>query len=180
MKTISAVLAFVLAAGIAGVAQKPEPADQGQERALVPLQIQIVLSRFKSEKKISSLPYILGVTANEPRGTTSLRLGVQVPIQSGAGYNYREVGTNIDCTAQSTGPDRYKLMLVVEDSSIHLEAKGTEPAGVTSAATAPAFRTFKSNSVVLLRDGQTAQYTSAVDPFSGEVMKIDVTLNVMK
>ena len=44
----------------------------------------------------------------------------------------------------------------------------------------PAFRSFKSNFTVLLRDGQTTQYTSAVDPVSGEVMKIDVTLNVIK
>jgi hypothetical protein len=33
---------------------------------------------------------------------------------------------------------------------------------------------------MVLRDGQTAQSTSATDPISGEVLKIDVTLNVVK
>jgi hypothetical protein len=32
----------------------------------------------------------------------------------------------------------------------------------------------------VLRDGQSGQFTSAVDPISGEVLKIDVTLNVIK
>ena len=44
----------------------------------------------------------------------------------------------------------------------------------------PAFRSFKSNFTVVLRDAQTTQYASAVDPVSGEVMKIDITLNVIK
>jgi len=41
-------------------------------------------------------------------------------------------------------------------------------------------RSFNSSFQVLLRDGQTNQYTSATDPVTGEVTKIDVTLNVLK
>ena len=44
----------------------------------------------------------------------------------------------------------------------------------------PSFRNFNSAFTALLRDGQTMQYTSATDPVSGEVMKIDVTAAVMK
>jgi hypothetical protein len=44
----------------------------------------------------------------------------------------------------------------------------------------PAFRTFTSSFSVLLRDGQTAQHTAATDPVSGEVLRIDVTVNVLK
>ena len=33
---------------------------------------------------------------------------------------------------------------------------------------------------MLLRDGQTMQYASATDSVTGEVVKIDVTLNVLK
>jgi hypothetical protein len=32
----------------------------------------------------------------------------------------------------------------------------------------------------MLRDGQSTQYTAATDPVSGEVLKIDVTLTVVK
>ena len=50
------------------------------------------------------------------------------------------------------------------------------PAG----STAPAFRTFTANFIIVLRDGQTAQYTSASDTASGEVLKVDATLTVLK
>lgn len=198
MKTVATVLACVFLVGTATLAQqKPQPSSSPQEKPsatsaapsegpkpLVPLKVQIVLSRFKGEKKIGSLPYMLGVTANEPGGKTSLRMGIHVPVQTGnMGYNYREVGSNIDCVAHSSAGDSFKLNIVVEDSSIHLDMpKQGEPANSSSktAAEVPAFRSFKSNFTILLRDGQTTQYTSAVDPISGEVMKIDVTLNVMK
>ena len=44
----------------------------------------------------------------------------------------------------------------------------------------PAFRNFTSNFSLLLKDGQTAQYASATDPVSGETLKVDVTINVLK
>jgi hypothetical protein len=44
----------------------------------------------------------------------------------------------------------------------------------------PVLRSFTSNFTILLRDGQTAQYTTATDQVSGEVLKIDATLNVLK
>ena len=44
----------------------------------------------------------------------------------------------------------------------------------------PAFRNFTSNFSILLKDGQSAQYASATDPVSGETLKVDVTLNVLK
>src|SRR5687768_13825080 len=134
MRTTCTVLACVFAAGIGAFAQqKPQPGPSQEkpssqsteqpaqtDRAPVPLKVQVVLSRFKGEKKIGSLPYVLGVTANHLPGT-SLRMGVQVPIQSVTGYTYREVGTNIDCIARSAGLDRFQLQMAVEDSSIHVE-----------------------------------------------------------
>jgi hypothetical protein len=42
------------------------------------------------------------------------------------------------------------------------------------------FRSFRASFVPLLRDGQTVQYTAATDPVSGEVVKIDVTVTVLK
>ena len=68
--------------------------------------MQLVLSRFKGEKKVSSLPYVLGVAAND-RAWTNLRMGIEVPIarkgesMPATGISYRSVGTNIDCQAES-------------------------------------------------------------------------------
>ena len=38
-------------------------------------------------------------------------------------------------------------------------------------------RNFRSQTNVILRDGQSVQYVAATDPVSGELLKIDVTLN---
>jgi hypothetical protein len=73
----------------------------------------------------------------------------------------------------------YRLQFTIEDSSVHLDPgqKSGSPAVINDY---PSFRSFRTNFSALLRDGQTTQHTSATDPVSGEVMKVDVTLNVMK
>jgi hypothetical protein len=150
----------------------------------------VVLSRYQGEKKVSSLPYILGVVVGGQK--TSLRMGVDVPVVSTVfsgtakdgvanvpttSYNYRPVGTNIDCQAESIPGDYFRLALTVTDSSIQLDSGDRSKALMPNV---PMFRSFNSSFQVLLRDGQTTQYTSATDPISGEVTKIDVTLNVLK
>ena len=77
----------------------------------------------------------------------------------------------------------YKITLTVNDSSIYFPDPARPSAGVPPPAndtTPPAIRSFTSNFSILLRDGQTGLYTSAVDQASGEVLKIDATLNVLK
>ena len=182
------------------VAAAVVPARAQQRPEAVPLKVTVVLSRYQGEKRVSSMPYTLGVTAKEgpsaPR--TTLRMGVDVPVLQtvfgggGAGdnatlpqssYTYRNVGTNIDCTA-SLDPAMngvFQLMMTVSDTSVGLGAAATKPSTPSAVmADVPTFRSFNSSFTALFRDGQTTQYTSATDPLSGEVMKIDVTLNVMK
>jgi hypothetical protein len=191
-----AMLAALLTMGIgaAALAQEattnPLQAVRSQSNPPVGVKVQVVISRYQGDKKVSSLPYVLGVVING--GKTSLRMGVDVPVVQTmftspakdapattptASYNYRPVGTNIDCQGESAPGDNYKLQMTITDSSVQLEtterAKGVMP-------NVPMFRSFNSSFQVLLRDGQTTQYTSATDPVSGEVTKIDVTLNVLK
>lgn len=202
MRTLFIVLACTAALAVPGSAQqKPQAVTPPAEKPavtpgppeiakpLVPLKVQVVLSRFKGDKKISNLPYVLGVVA-DPRFPTNLRMGIEVPVARkgeatpATGISYRSVGTNIDCQADGTADGLYRLAIKVEDSSVLSESGD----GASKSATGPtsiigdmpAFRSFRSNFTVILRDGQSTQYTSAVDPVSGEVMKIDVTLNVIK
>ena len=197
------------AAGVAVIAALLTPPLVAQEPALavsppgatrkipapVPLRVTVVLSRFQGEKRISSMPYILGVTASGwgagPK--TALRMGVEVPVaqtritsdgKAGpvSSYSYRDVGTNIDCgaTFDESRPGIFQLALTVSDSSLGLDPP--KPGGGASPVVSdlPSFRNFNSSFTALLRDGQTMQYTSATDPVSGEVMKIDLTVAVMK
>ncbi len=161
----------------------------------IPLKVQVVVSRYQGEKKVSSLPYLLSVVAND-NDKTSLRMGVDVPIPTTVfaaavagglanipqtSYTYRSVGTNIDCSARTLDEGMFKLDLAVEDSSVFVTDKdGGASASPASGMPAPSLRRFTSSFNLMLKDGQTAQHTSATDPVSGEVLRIDVTLNVLK
>jgi len=124
-------------------------------------------------------------------------MGIEVPVavttKEGANsFQYRNVGTNIDCRARSLGDGRFKLDLGVEQSSIYRSPEAAasaaggggetpdRPVPVESPNGPPLFRTFNAQFAVVLRDGQSSQHTTATDPVSGEVMKIDVGLTVLK
>ena len=193
-----ALIAAVLAPPL--VAQQPpsvplavQAPDSRKLPAPIPLRVTVVLSRYQGSKQISSMPYVLGVMASGwgPGPKTTLRMGVNVPVTqtvfSGSGdaksvpmssYTYRDVGTNIDCgaTFDEAVPGIFQLAVTVSDSSLGLDS----PKRNGVAPDTPTFRNFNSSFTALLRDGQTMQYTSATDPVSGDVMKIDVTAAVMK
>jgi hypothetical protein len=157
---------------------------------LVPLRLQLVISKYEGQKKISSLPYMLSVNANEPSGNaTHLRMGSDVPyyttttpsadgkvVSGSRSYSYRPIGTNIDCGVRSTDGGQFDLEMTIEDSSIQRTPQGAVP-GPDSV---PTFRNFRISNHVLLKDGETTQVTAAADPVSGEVMRVDVTLTVIK
>jgi type II secretory pathway component GspD/PulD (secretin) len=173
--------------------EKPVPVQTAAPTASNPgvrsqtgLKVQIVLARYQGEKRISSLPYVLGVVSNGQK--TSLRVGTQLPIALSVkgdatavtSYNYRDLGTNIDCSAQDSPGGMYNLAITISDSSVQLEAQEGSATKKATVSDVPAFRAFNASFNVLLRDGQTMQYASATDSVSGEVVKIDVTLNVLK
>jgi hypothetical protein len=193
--TIAGLLGLLLAAPAATPEEKsPVPEPKG---GITPLSVRLTFVRSQGEKKISSLPYTLicNATANDhERRSAKLRMGIEVPVMVTVGFKdgpssiqYKNVGTNIDCSASPADEGRFRLDLIVEQSSVYSAAeeriRAAAPEGESTLqgfGERPVFRTFDTNFTPLLRDGQTAQYTAATDPISGEVMRIDVTLNVLK
>ena len=144
-----------------------------------------MLSEYDGTKKISSLPYTIeanAVAANAPSQWTHLRLGVRVPVQTGAGsqFQYIDVGTNIDCSARSMGDGSYQLDFTTERSSVSLQSAGKEMQDVHVSNLQPIIRTFRVSNTISMRDGQSDESTVATDPVSGHVMRISVTLHVAK
>jgi len=168
---------------------QPREPSATTSRVAVPLKVTVLLTRYRGEKRISSLPYTLGVTANGVK--TTLRMGVDVPIVQtmfgatdgksipSTSYSYKTIGTNIDCTAfSSSSAGIFDLTITVSDSSIGVDPDKSEKTAI--AQNVPSFRKFDTSFSILLRDGQTTQYTSATDPLTGDVTKVDITLNVVK
>jgi hypothetical protein len=193
------VLALAATLGAARVhAQESEPvplrkapAERAPEKPLIPLDLQIVVSRHQGDKKVSSLPFSVAVNANDP-APSQLRMGAKVPVPSlmapkgnatgmsgpmPGPVNYQDVGTAIDCVAKSLDTGRFQVWVSVEDTSVYTNAQdGTTP----TVGEMPVFRTFKTKNTLLLTDGQTRQFTAGTDRVNGEVVKIDVTLRVVK
>jgi hypothetical protein len=162
---------------------------------MMPIEVQIVISRWQADKKIASMPYTLIVNASDkpdgPRDLARLRMAAEVPVLSfnavGGGQvpaagpiTYKAIGTNIDCSAYLTDDNRYQLQLTIEDSSVYADPANAN-SGVASANT-PVFRSFRfSNSGTQpLRDGQTMQFIAAADKVTGEVVRVDLSVKVVR
>jgi type II secretory pathway component GspD/PulD (secretin) len=91
-------------------------------------------------------------------------------------WNYQNVGTNIDCRVTATDDGRFDLTVSVDESTVVTNADGASG----SVAGVPVMRNFKSRNRLLLKDGQTRQYTAATDRVSGETIRIEVTLRAVK
>ena len=172
-------------------AQEPapaEPAQSAQKAVLIPLQIEVVVSKYQGEKRTSSLPYLMSVNANASN-FSRLRMGAEVPVPNPnlplttpdgkpSNVNYRAIGTNIDCLAKSSGDGRFELDLRVEESSVYMGLQGVPETPWVDEF--PVFRSFQSTNTLVLTDGQATQFTAATDRVTGEITRIEVTLRVVK
>ena len=228
---------FIIAAVLLLVSGSNVRAQDRPEPEVVPLHVQVTISRYLGDEVISSLPYLLSATANGQRSRCSLRMGADVPIATTSStineagqetprrsFNYRPVGVNIDCEARTVADDRYQLLVNIEESSVYPTAAMTHLAGLEAELSLkstslgsrhpdivrlnseiaaarlrvpterrrddqafraafgeqPVFRSFQSSNTMILRDGQSVQYTAAADRISGESIRVDVRLTVLE
>jgi hypothetical protein len=152
---------------------------------VVPLKVTVVFTEYDGEKKLSSLPYALFLKADDNSHFVGrVRMGVRVPIWTGgkeSAIQYQDVGSNLDCYAQAAEGSKYLLDLSLERSSIYPNS-GEHPAAAKpdEQSHQPLVRQFRANLALQLRDGQTTQNTIATDPLNGHIVKVEVTLNVLK
>jgi hypothetical protein len=177
---VTLMLAFVTGAlagqdrgGQPPAPQQPAAARPEPVRAAPAVRLQVVLSRFNGDKRISNQPYMLVTAANgRPK---ALRIGAEVPIVPGStkeGAGYKSIGTNIvaEVTVQDDG--RFLANVNVESSSPYPEDQ--------KQLGRPAFRNYRLDGIAYLRDGQTAEIATVTDALTGEVVKMEVTLTVVK
>jgi len=165
---------------------KPSDAKVAETgKGVVPLKVTVVFSEYDGEKKLSSLPYALFLKADESSHFVGrVRMGVRVPIWTGgkdSAIQYQDVGSNLDCFAQAAEDGKYMLDLSLERSSIYPNSSEYPAASKPEEQPhQPLLRQFRANLALMLRDGQTTQNTIATDPLNGHIVKVDVTLNVVK
>ena len=188
LQTLACVFAFALASTALVTTQEKEkekPAAAAPSRAQspsIPLKIQIVIARYQGEKKLSSMPFNLSVITGRP---ANLRMGTKIPVTmlmmanvpkdapAGGPVQYQDVGTNIDCMATQLDDGRFSLNVTIEDSSVF-------PDDQASARGNPSFRSFRASNGMVLKNAETGQFTTATDKVTGETVRVDVTLTVVK
>jgi hypothetical protein len=175
-------------------AREEQAKERARRSAVVPVDVEVVISRFDGDKKVGSLPYALTVNAAyddvRSQHRTILKMGGDVPVPmmspalgpdgkpvgltGGGPVQYRYIGTQIDAAARPLDDGRFELFVSVEDTALAPPPAGAPPGAV------PALRKFASQNTIVLRDGQTRQFTAAADRITGEVVRVDVTLRVAK
>ena len=161
---------------------------RAQEKSSVPavsLKVQVVLSRYEGERKLASMPYTMLVNAGDRDNRVTLRMGVALPVtttgKDGPIVSVYDVGTNMDCTATVGDAGRFKINLAVNHTSVlESDQKQLQAAIPRPGASAQLIRSFTSSFSLNLKDGETGQSIAATDPVTGEVMKIDVTVHVVR
>ena len=160
---------------------------------LVPLSVDVLVTRYQGDKKISSMPYMLAVNANKlgQAGPALLRMGAKVPVPTIAAppgnpagpagpmpgpVNYQDIGTNIDCTAKVVDQG-FEVRISVSDTSVYANIQDN---ATPTVGNMPVFRSYQSTNTLVLKDGQSREFTAATDRVSGEVIRIGVTLRVVK
>jgi len=200
MKTTTIHVASLLLLGMLsplGRAQdKPKAEEKPKSEAQsTPAKALIVFTEYDGDKKVKSLPYTLYINApDEPELKAStwarLRIGSRVPVYTGGttgNMTYIDVGTNIDARAAHTGGGRFLVYLNLERSWVEGDvsvpvAKSDGSASETSAGhfREPIIRQFKTELNLKVREGQVVESTMATDPLSGRVLKVEVSVALVK
>lgn len=185
----------VLGVGESGPVVAQTSQDKAPLKASVPLKAEVVISRFQGDKKVSAAPFTLWLNAVDSRLNSpwvSVRMGMDVPVGTRSetrptsenakttttteGANYRYVGTSIDAAARQADDGRYLIDLRVQESAVftgddRTPFKPGEPL---------AFRSFTMNNALSVRPGQATEFATATDRLTGETLRVDVTITIVK
>lgn len=171
---------LVLAVSVYGQENAKPTADQR-----TPLKITIILHEFNDKQEIATLPYELSVSAfagpEKTRG--SGRVGTRIPVVTEKGsFTYIDIGTSYDCVVSALGDGRFRVETTIDRSSV------AGPDGKDSRAKAipaessenPRINSLRLAFDVMLRDGESQEASTATDPLTGHVWKVEVRLKVLK
>lgn len=197
---LAGIAAFCLVACVPNLTAQDKPQnterhDDDYRFSLASLKVQVVFTEYEGDKKLKSLPYSLLVTTRtrDDRPEARIRVGSRVPVYTGGDHgsvSYMDVGTNIDSWAEGVAPGQYRVHLNLERSwvegnvAVPLEkVPPTQSGGGEAHPTAfyqPVVRQYRADLTPILKDGQSLETQLATDPLSGRVVKIEVSISVVK
>jgi hypothetical protein len=181
---------LIMAAAWVSAQDKPKSEDSSTEARTIettPLKVSVTFTEFEGEKKVKSLPYTMVVVADGRPPKSVLKMGSRVPVYTGKenGMQYLDVGSSIACQANRTKDNKFDVRLDLDRSWVEGDVavpvdRGTSSGSSSGQFPEPIVRQFRSELSLTLRDGQTVESTFATDPLSGNVLKVEVSLSIVK
>ena len=174
-------------------AAKSQDKPAAETTSPVSVKLQVILSEYDGQKKISTLPYTIPAVLTDKFSSTSVRVGVRVPVSTSSksgesSVTYIDIGTNIDCRANRVADGRFNVDLKIDRSSLYVAFRDKDGniqgkewvSGDRPPSDQPMIQQFRGDVGLLLRDGQGSETTVATDPVTGRVLKVEAVLNVLK
>jgi hypothetical protein len=168
---------------------KPKTSEQNSDDirfSRASLKVQVVFTEYEGDKKLKSLPYSFLVTTHtkDTWPEAKIRVGSRVPVYTGSAQGsmtYMDVGTNIDCRAEAVAEGQYRVYLNLERSWVEGDVlvtveKATPPQGFHE----PVVRQYRTELSPILKDGQSIETSLATDPLSGKIVKLEVSVSLVK
>jgi hypothetical protein len=174
----AAAIAFSIAMALA-TPRVAAAQGAGTQVGPIVLKMTVTLSRYTGEKKTSSLPFVLMLVSGDERPTT-VQMSSQVAIPQGGipgnPFTSQNIGTSMSATAKLLEGGLCNLALTISDTQLVTESGASAPElkGLSR------IQSFTSSPRLILRDGATVSYNAGTDKFTGEIVKVDVTMNIVK
>ena len=178
-RTCSWMVAALMAVGpgVAAQGSGESKAAAVDENAGPNLRVRFLETRQKSGKTTTGKPSVLLLNTGEE--AARVFVGTQVALRTsdkGAPtVIFKNAGVSAEVRAQAQSDGRYRLDVSFEESSMLAQGSGETP---SSNQGNPILQVVKGRSVVVLRAGETAPFASAVDPVTGEVVRVDIAIDV--
>ncbi|MGD8897219.1 MAG: hypothetical protein PVJ73_14390 [Acidobacteriota bacterium] len=167
---------LLIAGGGARAQEGAERNPQEEEKAPGPrLSVRFEETRLRGDSTTSSrtCTLILHADAGGARFFEGTQEVVTVQEREASTNLFKNAGIVAEVKAATLPDGRYRLDALFEDGSALRE--GTS-AGVPGEN--PVLKVVNGTSEVTLREGETVPFVTAVDPVTGEVVRVDLTLNV--
>jgi len=169
---------LVLGSTLALAADKTKAAE---EPATL-LRLEVVMTRSEGDTVVARLPYSLPVRT----GGDNARVygGIQLPIvvrhEGSNTMMFKNAGGNVSARAWALADGRFRLDLSTELGGVYPTNGDAVAEEADAAPAAPVLRSFSTDAPLILRDGQSTVFSESADPITGETLKTEVTLHVVK
>jgi hypothetical protein len=179
------VMAGALLLLSAAVRSQESPKPETEE--LTSLKITLILHEFDGNHEVASLPYevsvatMIGTGHHTSRG--SARVGTRIPVLTEKGsFTYVDIGTSYDCQVSAWSGGRFRIETSLDRSSVSTtDAENIKAKGIPAESPEnPRINSLRLSFDVLLRDGETQEASTATDPLTGHIWKVEIRLKVLK